>query len=78
MSRELILPFPSALLGIADGLPALFTPHAKATERFFDFFVANIRNRNTRSSIVGAACCLSILTKWRINMKLLSWRVGAF
>jgi hypothetical protein len=28
--------------------PTLFLPHAKAAERFLDFFTANIRNRNTR------------------------------
>jgi hypothetical protein len=25
--------------------PALFLPHPKAAERFFDFFAANIRNK---------------------------------
>jgi hypothetical protein len=29
-------------------VPALFVPHAKAAERFFEFFTVNIRNRNTR------------------------------
>ena len=29
-------------------MPVLFVPHAKAAERFFEFFTANIRNMNTR------------------------------
>jgi hypothetical protein len=28
--------------------PALLLPHAKAAERFFDFFTDSIRNKNTR------------------------------
>jgi len=36
------------LAAIAANAPAVFLPNAKAAERFFDFFTANIRNRNTR------------------------------
>jgi integrase/recombinase XerD len=36
--------------------PALFLPHAKAAERFFDFFTANIRNKNTRRAYYKAVC----------------------
>ena len=35
---------------------ALFLPHAKAAERFFDFFTSNIRNKNTRRAYYKAAC----------------------
>ncbi len=37
-------------------LPALFLPYAKASERFWEFFAANIRNRNTRRAYYRAAC----------------------
>lgn len=39
------------LQGLADvgaKAPALFLREARATERFFDFFTANIRNKHTR------------------------------
>lgn len=36
--------------------PALFLPHPKAAERFFDFFTANIRNKNTRRAYYKAVC----------------------
>jgi hypothetical protein len=31
----------------------VFLPNPKAAERFFDFFTANIRNRNTRRASDG-------------------------
>ena len=45
-----IVPFslPRGLAAISSAVPALFVPHAKAAERFFEFFTVNIRNRNTR------------------------------
>ena len=39
---------PQGLATMTAGRPALFLPHAKAAERFFDFFTAKIRNKNTR------------------------------
>jgi hypothetical protein len=49
MSSELIpLTVPRSLTAITGIPPALFLPHAKAAERFFEFFTANIRNKNTR------------------------------
>lgn len=34
----------------------MFLPDAKAAERFFDFFTANIRNKNTRGAYYKAVC----------------------
>ena len=31
-------------------IPSIFTPHARASERFWEFFTVNIRNRNTRQA----------------------------
>jgi len=31
-------------------IPSVFTPHARASERFWEFFTVNIRNRNTRQA----------------------------
>ncbi len=57
MSVE-IVPFstPRGLAAFAARRPALFLPHAKAAERFFDFFTSNIRNKNTRRAYYKAAC----------------------
>jgi hypothetical protein len=35
--------------------PALFFKEARAAERFFDFFTANIRNKHTRRAYFNAA-----------------------
>jgi hypothetical protein len=45
-----IIPFKEsrALAGLAAKLPAVFVPDEKTAERFFGFFTAHIRNRNTR------------------------------
>jgi site-specific recombinase XerD len=53
-----IVPFkePRALAGLAAKPPALFLPDKKAAERFFGFFTAHIRNRNTRRAYYKAAC----------------------
>ena len=53
-----IIPFkePRALAGLAAKLPAVFLPDEKAAERFFGFFTAHIRNRNTRRAYYKAAC----------------------
>jgi site-specific recombinase XerD len=56
-----IIPFkePRALAGLAVKPPAVFLPGEKAAERFFGFFTANIRNRNTRRAYYKAACRFS-------------------
>jgi site-specific recombinase XerD len=50
---------PPVLMHMAATPPALFLPHAKAAERFFDFFTANIRNQHTRRAYYQAACQFS-------------------
>jgi integrase/recombinase XerD len=40
-------------------LPALFLADAKSSERFWEFFAANIRNRNTRRAYYKAVCSFS-------------------
>jgi hypothetical protein len=52
-----IIPFkePRSLAGLAAKLPAVFLPDERAAERFFGFFTANIRNRNTRRAYYKAA-----------------------
>jgi site-specific recombinase XerD len=39
--------------------PTLFLREARAAERFFDFFTANIRNKHTRRAYYNAACKFS-------------------
>src|SRR5580700_2517645 len=39
--------------------PALFLREARAADRFFDFFTANIRNKHTRRAYYNAACRFS-------------------
>ena len=47
-------------LASGDGSPpTLFLSQARAAERFFDFFAANIRNKNTRRAYYNAACRFS-------------------
>jgi site-specific recombinase XerD len=56
-SSELVsLNIPRGLAAIAAHPPTLFLPHAKAAERFFDFFTSNIRNKNTRRAYYKASC----------------------
>jgi hypothetical protein len=45
-----IIPFkePRALAGLAAKPTAVFLPDEKTAERFFGFFTADIRNKNTR------------------------------
>jgi site-specific recombinase XerC len=40
--------------------PALFLKEARAAERFFDFFTANIQNKHTRRAYFNAACKFSV------------------
>jgi site-specific recombinase XerD len=56
MSAEVIAyKEPRSLAGLAAQPPALFLPDARAGERFFEFFTANIRNKNTRRAYYKAA-----------------------
>lgn len=59
MSAELSRTGPRALAALASKLPALFVPEQKTAERFFGFFTANIRNKNTRRAYYKAACRFS-------------------
>jgi site-specific recombinase XerD len=43
----------------------MFLPNAKAAERFFDFFTAAIRNKNTRRAYYKAACRFAECCKGR-------------
>ena len=58
MSQTEITPFagPRELAGVAARLPALFLPEPKASGRFWEFFTANIRNKNARRAYYKAAC----------------------
>jgi site-specific recombinase XerD len=57
MNGELIpVNVPRGLAALAVKAPALFLPNEKTAERFFDFFTANIRNKNTRRAYYKAAC----------------------
>jgi len=60
MSTEIIsIKEPRALAGLAAKLPAVFLPNQKAAERFFSFFTAHIRNKNTRRAYYKARCRFS-------------------
>jgi site-specific recombinase XerD len=59
MNELILIKEPRALAGLAAKLPAVFLPNEKAAERFFGFFTANIRNRNTRRAYYKAACRFS-------------------
>lgn len=61
MTGVALLPFkePRSLAGLAAKPPAVFLPNEKTTERFFGFFTAHIRNRNTRRAYYKAACRFS-------------------
>src|SRR5438128_11977346 len=45
--------------GLAAKPPAIFLPNEKASECFFGFFTAHIRNKNTRRAYYKAACRFS-------------------
>jgi hypothetical protein len=47
---------PRGLAAFAVKPPALFLANSRAAERFFGFFTANIRNKNTRRAYYKAAC----------------------
>lgn len=50
---------PRALAGLSATLPTMFLQNEKASECFFGFFTANIRNKNTRRAYYKAACRFS-------------------
>jgi integrase/recombinase XerD len=56
-----IIPFkePRALAGLVVKPPAVFLRDERAGERFFGFFTAHLRNRNTRRAYYKAACRFS-------------------
>ena len=64
-----IIPFegPRELAGIVARPPGLFVAKPKAAERFWGFFTANIRNKNTRRAYYKAACRFS---EWCEKRKL--------
>src|SRR5581483_3395681 len=58
MTAPALIPFsgPAELANLSARLPALFLADAKSSERFWEFFAANIRNKNTRRAYYKAAC----------------------
>ena len=50
---------PRELVEIVLKAPALFLPEPRASQRFWEFFTANISNRNTRRAYYKAACRFS-------------------
>jgi len=50
---------PAGLAMLNARLPTLFLADAKSSERFWEFFAANIRNRNTRRPYYKAVCSFS-------------------
>jgi site-specific recombinase XerD len=50
---------PADLAAVDSSPPALFLKAARAAERFFDFFTANIQNKHTRRAYFNAACRFS-------------------
>jgi len=56
MQNELVLPSSGELTSLSARPPALFLKDSRLSERFWEFFAANIRNRNTRRAYHKAAC----------------------
>lgn len=50
---------PRGLTSISDYAPAMFLADHKTAERFFEFFTAHIRNKNTRRAYYKAVCRFS-------------------
>jgi hypothetical protein len=67
MTTPALIPFagPVELVTLSTKLPALFLADAKASERFWEFFAANIRNRNTRRAYYKAACRFNDLARFK-------------
>jgi site-specific recombinase XerD len=54
-----VLDGPADLVKLDTRLPAIFLADARSSERFWEFFAANIRNKNTRRAYYKAACRFS-------------------
>jgi hypothetical protein len=54
--RSRSLQHPTWSCGACRERPRRVSAESKTAERFFDFFTANIRNRNTRRAYYKAAC----------------------
>jgi site-specific recombinase XerD len=65
MNEMAIAKVPHSLAGLASALPEVFLPDQETAERFFDFFTANIRNKNTRRAYYKATCKFSTWCKGR-------------
>jgi integrase/recombinase XerD len=50
---------PADLAALSLRLASIFLPDARASERFWEFFAANIRNKNTRRAYCKDACRFS-------------------
>src|SRR4029453_13805585 len=60
MTADIILyEGPRDLADVTARRPAIFLGGPKAAERFWEFFTANIRNRNTRRAYYKAVCRFS-------------------
>jgi hypothetical protein len=60
ISTEVVVLEPlQGLADIGSIAPALFLKEARAAERFFDFFTANIQNKHARRAYYNAACKFS-------------------
>jgi integrase/recombinase XerD len=59
-STEVVVLDPlQGLADIGSKAPTLFLKEARAAERFFDFFTANIQSKHTRRAYYNAACKFS-------------------
>src|SRR6266851_9871153 len=56
MTSDVTLYTPSEFTAVNARPPFLFLAEPKASERFWEFFAANIRNKNTRRAYYKAAC----------------------
>src|SRR6266851_1833578 len=59
MTSDVTLYTPSEFTAVNARPPFLFLAEPKASERFWEFFAANIRNKNTRRAYYKAACRFS-------------------
>ena len=71
-----IIPFegPRDLATVTARPPALFLSEPKASERFWEFFTANIRNRNSRRALNVLCCPFRALIPLRASFPLPSRR----
>ena len=56
MTNAVVPIVPHGLASLSARMPALFLPNERAAERFFEFFTATIRNKNTRRAYYKAVC----------------------